>query len=558
MRLLPLCCLLGGPLLLAQEPFRDATDASGIAVSGRVRGVAVCDANGDGHADLFLSVLDGPNHLYLNDGHARFTEAGHRTPLATAGPTHTALWSDLDQDGDEDVVLGNYDGPTRIFRNDGGLSFTDVTPASGIDLTARVVSASLLDYDGDGRLDIYLSCLNAPNRLYRNLGGLAFAEEGAAAGAAQTGLSMGTLAFDYDLDGDPDLYLVHDGHQPNVLLRNDGGAFTDVSTGSGAGVVGDGMGVDAADFDGDGDYDLYVTNLYENFLLENRGDGTFREVGFDARVNDLGMGWGTAWLDYDLDGHPDLYVANETAFTVGGRRFNNLLYRNRGDGSFDPAAPPQAAVNSGRSAYGTATADFNGDGRPDLFVGNSGQPSQLFLNNTVNDHHYAAVAVTVAPGEPTPVGARVTCWAGGRMYRGEVRAGGGYASQHAATVRFGLAAASRIDSLVIDWPSGRKDRYYDLAADHTHYLPHTPEQTTSLPAPIPDRLGLFPNPTTGPLQLSPALEQVRVYDALGRPLFTLDGESREVVLPAHLPAGLYRVVGFRGGKSYSGTTYLRH
>ncbi|THH37869.1 FG-GAP-like repeat-containing protein [Neolewinella litorea] len=543
-----LCCLLLASALAGQDPFRDATAGSGIDVSARVRGVSVCDPNGDGHPDLFLSVLDGPNRLYQNDGHARFTEVGHRTPLANAGPTQFSLWVDLDGDGDQDAVLGQPDLPARLYRNDGG-TFTDLTAGSGLELRARVQAGAVLDYDGDGLPDLFFSCLNAPDRLYRNEGGFLFREVGGDAGAAQSGLGMGCLAFDYDLDGDPDLYLVRDGLQPNTLLRNDGGTFTDVSAASGANVVGDGMGVDAADYDLDGDFDLYVTNLYENFLLENRGDGTFREVGFDARVNDLGMGWGTAWLDYDLDGYPDLYVANETGFTVAGRRYNNILYRNLGNGSFAPAAPPEADISSARSAYGTATADFDGDGRPDLFVGNSGQPSQLFLNTTATAYHWVAFDV------PT-IGARLRCWSGGRMHIGEVRAGGSYASQHEGVVRFGVGAADRVDSLLIDLPGAETLRYYDLAVDRLHRLPDRENTTSILPTAVTGG-GVYPNPTTGHLYLSRAASDLRVFDVLGRLLLVAEGEHRELKLPDHLPPGIYRMTGVRDDRPFSATLYLR-
>ncbi|MBB4080914.1 hypothetical protein GGR28_003553 [Lewinella aquimaris] len=543
--LISFCCLCIGWSLRGQEPFRDATRDAGIEVVARVRGVSVCDPNGDGHPDLFLSVLDGPNRLFQNDGRAHFTEVGHRTPLATAGPTQTTLWADLDQDGDQDVVLGNRDVPSRIFRND-GTTFTDVTPGSGIELDARIQSGVLLDFDGDGRPDIYFTCLGSPNRLYRNLGNLTFVEVGGAAGAAQSGLSMGSLAFDYDLDGDPDLYLVRDGLQTNVLLRNDGGTFTDVSEASGAGVVGDGMGVDAADYDLDGDFDLYITNLYENFLLENQGDGTFREVGFGSRTNDLGMGWGTAFLDFDNDGLPDLYVANETGFTIGGERFNNVLYRNVGDGTFIPAALPTAAINSARSAYGTATADFNGDGLPDLFVGNSGQGSQLFLNATDAGNHWLAVSVVAEVGEPTALGTRITCWVGSQAYVAEVRAGGSFASQHNGTVHFGLGSAARVDSLVLDWPSGRRDRYYDLAADRKYRLPATAGKTTSLPVAFRPSVGVYPNPTSGRLNFTVPLRDVRVYSATGQLINTQAGEHAHFDLPEGTAPGIYHLVGFRG------------
>ena len=549
--LLPLF-LLHATCLSAQEAsFVDASLEAGIDATGRGRGVSVCDYNGDGYPDLFLCFLDGPNLLYRNDGTGHFTETGHGTPLADAGPAMTALWGDFDNDGDQDVLVGNSGEASRLFRNDAG-TFTDITASSGIVLKARVQAGSLLDYDGDGLSDIYLSCLNAPNRLYRNLGNLQFEERGGDAGAAQTGLGMGTLAFDYDRDGDPDLYLVHDGNQANVLLRNDGGTFTDVSEASGTGLIGDGMGVDAADYDGDGDFDLYVTNLYENFLLQNQGDGTFREVAFDAGVNDIGMGWGTAWMDYDNDGRPDLYVANETNFEVGGKRLGNVLYHN-GETTFLSAAAPDAEINSGRSSYGTATADFNGDGRPDLFVANSGQASQLFLNATKNNNGWAAFALRPASGNRDALGALVTVYLPADTLIAELRAGGSFASQHDRTLHFGLGRAGKIDSVQVCWPSGDTTTYFDLEPDRLHILTESAAATTAVTAPAMERIGIHPNPSSGEIYLSTPLRRVRIFDGLGRCVLSLPGPTDHLLLPGGLPSGLYRIIGEGGEAVYTGT-----
>ncbi len=534
----------------AQEPFRDATAESGIVASGRGRGVAVCDVNADGKADLFLCMLDGPNLLYVNEGSGHFKERGSGTPLATGGATMVALWADLDEDGDEDVLIGNQDEPTRLYRNQAG-NFTEVTSVAGIVLTAKVQSGSMLDYDGDGRLDIYLACLNDRNRLYRNLGNLTFREVGEDAGTAIIGLNMQSVALDYDLDGDPDLYVVRDGSQPNVLLRNDGGVFTDVSAASGAGLVGDGMGVEVADYDQDGDFDLYVTNLYENFLLENLGNGTFRERGFDAGVNDLGMGWGTAWIDYDLDGLPDLYLANETGFTVGGRRYNNLLYHNDGY-RFSPAAPTTMVVNSDRSSYGTVTADFNDDGLPDLYVANSGEPGQLFLNTTVNDHHW--IALELFESNRHAIGARADLWVDGNRRSAEVRAGGSFASEHERILRFGLGGYMTVDSAVIRWSDGALTRRYDLEADQSYRIYQGDQHTTPVVEAPAKSFNAYPNPNrTGHLYLGRALESITMVDPTGRSVLSLAGKRDEVEIPISLPAGVYRIIGYTDETRYIAT-----
>ncbi|WP_116107275.1 CRTAC1 family protein [Lewinella sp. IMCC34191] len=526
-----------------QQPFRDATAGSGIDARGRGRGAAVCDVNADGHPDLYLCMLDGPNRLYVNDGAGHFEEM-QAEGLAGNDRSMVSLWADFDNDGDEDVLIGNQDEPTRLYEREGD-GFLDETPTSGINLVAKVQAGSVLDFDGDGKLDIYLTCLNEPNRLYRNLGGLVFSEVAAEAGVAVTGLNMQSLATDYDRDGDPDLYVVRDGSQPNVLLRNDGGRFTDVSMASGADVVGEGMGVDAADYDRDGDLDLYVTNLYDNYLLENLGNGTFRERGFDARVNDLGMGWGTVWLDYDLDGLPDLYVANETGFSVGNRRYNNVLYHNDG-GRFATVRPDTAAFHSSHSSYGAVTADFNGDGRPDLYVANSGQSGQLFLNTADDRNHW--VGFDLYAGDRYAIGASVDVWIDGRRRSGEVRAGGSFASQHERTLRFGLGTSDRVDSLIIHWPGGDIERYQDMAADRRYMIsPGSFRTTAVLDNAI--SLNVYPNPVRdGELHFGQVLHHLRLYDPRGVCVFRLSEPIDRVVLPDGLADGIYYVSGYVAGK----------
>ena len=557
-----LLCLF--PLGLTAQ-FSEAATEWGMTGSQWARGVSVCDYDADGWPDVYLSVLNGPNRLYRNRAGSGFEEVASGAPLAVAGNSMVSLWADFDNDGLPEVLVGNKDTPSRLYRQS-DQQFIDITAGSGIALTAKVQAGSVLDVDQDGLLDIYLACLNGPNRLYRNLGQLRFEEVSTVianpgcSAVDVAGLAMGTLAFDYDLDGDQDLYLVHDGKQPNVLLRNEGGCFTDVSVASGTGVVGDGMGVDAADYDHDGDFDLYITNLYENFLLENLGNGTFREVGFDASVNDLGMGWGTAWLDYDSDGHPDLYVANETGFTVGGRQYNNLLYYNNGMGAFIPAAPPSAAINSDRSSYGAATADFDGDGRPDLVLANNAQPTELFINQTPSGS-YLQLDLVGTSGNREAIGSRVQLYTAQRRQTAEVRAGGSFASQHGRTLHFGLGAVDRIDSVVVYWPQGARTTYTNLVINRRYQIVEgeAPTETnlavlttpTNRPEVLP--LGVYPNPSQGQVYFGRPVEGLRLYDALGRQLIRIDQATDRLKLPPQLPPGAYRLTGWIAGQHHATT-----
>jgi predicted nucleotidyltransferase len=299
--------------------------------------------------------------------------------------------------------------------------FVDVTEQAGLNwqhrsggpekwhiLEAKGGGAAFLDYDGDGYLDIYLvngSSLEEAgegpprrNALYRNLGNGSFSEVTTAAGVGDTGWGMGSVAADYDNDGDTDLYITNYG--PNRLYRNEGnGRFTDVTLDAGVGDPQWSTGAAFGDYDLDGDLDLYVAN-YVDFdpdlprqdrpfcqwksvnvfcgprslrgaadrLYRNEGNGRFADVTLSAGVEDRHKYYGFAVLfgDYNLDGWPDLFIANDST--------PNLLYRNEGNGNFrDVSLEAGVAYNSageGQAGMGAAFGDYDGDGFPDLFVTN--------------------------------------------------------------------------------------------------------------------------------------------------------------------------------------------
>ncbi len=211
----------------------------------------------------------------------------------------------------------------------------------------------------------------------------------------------GAGLVDIDGDGDLDLYLVQAHGDVNRLLRNDGGHFTDMTTSSGVGDAGYGMGLAVGDYDNDGDNDLYITNVGPNVLLRNNGDSTFSDVSTDAGVGDPGWGAGTVFADLDRDGDLDLYAANYLVwspdlsldcYTPRGildycspENFlapaRDLLYRNNGDGTFTDMA--EAAGIGGRlgTGLGVLANDYTGDGLIDIFVANDGMPDQLWKND---------------------------------------------------------------------------------------------------------------------------------------------------------------------------------
>lgn len=530
-----LSALAGAPLS-GQTLFSDVSPAAGLPTRAGGENISVVDYDNDGWEDIYVGFTTGSNELWRNNGDGTFTEvaATANLQLGPATRTKAAVWGDFDNDGDADLYAGNLDAADQLLQNNGDGTFTDITAAAGLGQTGHPLSVNLTDYDRDGWLDIYVTNFLLENILYRNNGDGTFTDVTEAAGVPDDDKSMGTLFFDYDLDGDADLYLVHDGFAPNILYRNnDDGTFTDVSVASGTNTESFGMGVDAADLNGDGWPDLYITNLYQNYLLYNDGDGTFTEYSTFAGVGDNGMGWGTTLLDYDDDGHVDIYACNDFGFSS----FPNVLYRNDGNGAFLPQETSVVA-NTGKS-YGTATLDFDHDGRPDLAVTNRGAQEhwQLFRNEQTSGNRLV-FHLTGTDSNRAAIGAVLTFTDDrGRTHTDEIHAGHGWTSQNSKDLHFGLNDAAGLVAGEITWPSGLRqplpaldaNGYYSVVEGTAPALVRAlPTGTTSTgdqsTATTPSVL-LYPNPaspfawvstTTGEL-----IRHVDILSVSGRTLLTV-------------------------------------
>lgn len=402
--------------------FVDATTWSGLGASVPscrpdaerpyfVTGQAWGDADGDGISDLYLTSQCGPSTLLTGLGNGQFRPSPATDRVALSGrQAGGAVFADVDGDGRSDLLVLTYDGPV-LFHNDRGRDFQDVTASAGLRAVrgAHPVSAALADYDGDGRLDIFIAnygcvrCVPGPrdevrSQLYHNRGHGRFVDvSGLLGGDGPKGFSFVGGWGDFDDDGDPDLYVTNDVRgarslHGNALYRNDGRGcggwcFTDVSRRSGAGVRADAMGLAVADFDGDGALDIFVTNSGSAYtpltgpsiLLANRGDGRFDDVTVAADAAVDAMGWGAAALDADGDGWTDLYVALGTdPASQGPWATTNRLLLNTGHGRFVDATTRSGAADTADS-FGAAVGDANGDGQADVVVGDYTMGYRLFL-----------------------------------------------------------------------------------------------------------------------------------------------------------------------------------
>jgi enediyne biosynthesis protein E4 len=494
-------------------------------------GVALFDFDNDGDLDVYLvqghplgTAATDPSlrgRLYRNDLEVRadgtrtlhFTDVTAQSGINATGFGFGVATGDVDNDGFVDLYLTNFGG-SQLYRNNGNGTFADITAQSG---TANQpgfgVSAAFLDYDRDGALDLYVGnnvnypgldketvCPNPAgardycppqiygglrDRLYHNDGKGHFTDVTA---KALIGLkpapALGVSTADFDGDGWIDIYVANDGDDNMLWLNQKNGTFREVALTSGAAVTAEGkaeasMGVDAGDYDNDGDEDLVMTELTsQGFnLYVNDGAARFRDQG---AVSGLGpastpyTGWGTALFDYDNDGWLDTFSANGTIITLEGHekmRFpydqHRLLFRNLGNGRFeDVTARAGASFALSESGRGAAFGDIDNDGDIDILVGNDAGPARLLINNVGNQKHWAGLRLL---GDKTPrdmLGARVgvTDASGKTLWR-RVRSDGSYASANDPRVLVGLGTSETRPRVQVRWPDGRSEQWSDVAID---------------------------------------------------------------------------------------------
>jgi hypothetical protein len=435
--------------------FTEVGVAAGVANAGNSRGCAWGDADGDGDPDLFVTNVGGTTALYRNDG-TTFANRATAWGLALAGDTEGAAWCDYDKDGDLDLFVSAI-GASRLMQNrradNGDSVFVDVTAASGLSRTAEGRSCAWTDANRDGLADLYLTDLAGQAALFSGDGDGTFTDVTAATGAGFAGTSMSVAWCDYDRDGDDDFYVTgYD--QPSRLFRNllrDTGTlgFADATAEAGVPAGISGFAAEWADFDGDGQQDLYVTSAGgSNILYRNRGDGTFEDVTLLRNVGSAYYSTVGAFADVENDGDLDLFVGSLAQSGLAGE---NRLALNVG-GQFTAAAAMATAATTRAAAW----ADYDRDGDLDLYVSLGGaQANQLWRNEATNPNRLE-IALLGRASNRDGFGATVRVRTGPRVQHRVVSGGTGFGSQHSIPVECGLGGGTSADSVVVDWPSGRR------------------------------------------------------------------------------------------------------
>jgi hypothetical protein len=496
---------LGNPI------FTKVLNSPVVSTPGDARSVNWVDIDNDLDLDLFIS--NGPqaganNLLFKNDGAGIFTAVTNDPIVQDGKPSDGATWADFDNDGDLDCFVANWYGVSNLlYKNKGDGSFEQITTGNLVNDGGFSETASWGDYDPDGWLDLYVtnSGGNLRNFLYRNLQDGTFQKISVGNPVTDAQVSRSANWTDFNSDGKPDLFVTNEQNQHENLYRNNGdGTFSKLSGGVLVTAGGKTMSSSWADYDNDGDLDVFLANDQgNNALFRNESNEMFIQITDGPVVTSGGNSFGSQWADVDNDGDLDLFVTN----AFGGGPWQNFLYLNNGDGSFTQDFTEAPVLDEGWS-YGSAFGDWDRDGDLDLAVANcwnGSQTNSLYENQSAtNGNHWLQINLRGTFSNRSAIGAKVWVTA---LINGvevtqlrEISAQSGYCGQNQLTAHFGLADADSV-ILRVQWPSGLEEILGNLTVNR--FLQIIEGQgivSTSQPpssGPASRTLELQPNPSTG-------------------------------------------------------------
>jgi enediyne biosynthesis protein E4 len=507
---------------------------AGYTALGAAAAVADFDGDGFDDVFTTDSAAKGKNRLYRNNGNFTFTDVAESAGIANGNDdtnaTADAVWFDFNNDGRPDLYLVRF-GRSLLYQNMGGGKFKEITKPAGLDRYANAITAIAFDYDHDGWLDLFVGSYFQPINLfnpntprffpesfetaqngggvtvYRNNHNGTFTDLTKQAGLAQSGWTLDLGHGDADNDGWDDLYVACDFGTDHFFRNKGNGAFEDITEKAIGIDTKKGMNVDWGDYDNDGLLDIYVTNITDdymregNFMWHNNGNLTFSDVSRETATYDTGWGWGAKFFDYDNDGWQDLYVVNGWVSagkdsyvpdifamvtqpgidfadarnwpamgnkSLSGYQKKRLFHNDKGHIFKDEA--PRHGMDSTLDGRGVAVADFDNDGRLDLFISNASAEPKLYHNQMPAGPHWIQFQLQGTKSNRSAIGAQVRITAGGKTYLSFVNGGNGFAGQSMLRVHFGLGKETAIEKAEIRWPSGLKETYTGLGVDKLHKI----------------------------------------------------------------------------------------
>lgn len=543
-------------------------------------GVAIGDVSGDGKPDIFLLNGVKGNKLFVQTTNFRFDDATTR-----AGLTGTEAWGagaamvDIDNDGDLDIYVANYDAPNQLHINDGHGVFTEQADKFGLAIHDASLMPTFCDYDRDGHVDLYLitnqlfdpngrparppyhvedskpvilpeyqkyyaiierpngkyeaDLCGRPDRLMRNNGNGTFTDVTDQAGIDAKGFGLSAAWFDYDEDGWPDLYVANDYTDPDHLYRNNGdGTFAEVTADTVPYTAWFSMGTDVADINNDGRFDLFTTDMsatthykakvamgdmdkripmiahlwppqhMRNCLFVNSGTNRFLEVAYMAGIASTDWTWGVRTSDFDNDGKVDVVIANGAARNFNNsdiaispqmlighhaweyyenmpiQREQNLAFQNAGDLRFKNVSKAWGFDHESVSSA-VAQGDFDGDGNLDLVVVNFEDPVSIYRNRASAGHRIT-VRLNGTKSNRFGLGAVVRIKSASGDQVRQMTTTTGFLSSSEPVIHFGLGDDTAISALTVEWPSGHRQMFTDLVADHAFVITE-PSSTPPMP-----------------------------------------------------------------------------
>jgi len=492
-------------------------------------GCVFFDFDQDGWEDLYITGGKEVDVLYRNNGNGGF-ELVQDAGLSITEDFYTTGVSsgDINNDGYRDLFITTWSeadvvGAVQrnlLFLNNKGKGFVEIGESAGITIPSFSMGAVMLDYNNDTFLDIYVinyienskiphdengnvvfdhDCY--PNQFYENNGDGTFTEKAVELGLGDSGCALAAMPTDVDLDHDADIYLANDFGafiKPNAIFQNNDpqASFTKVGQGSGLDLGVFAMGIASGDFDKDGDFDYYISNLGRNVLLKNEGNQKYTDVSTYAGTENkysldgnaatfLSTSWGTAFLDVNNDTWPDLFVANGYIFSNApyqtGSYDPNKLYINQGDTTFDDVSA-SAGIDDPNVARGMAYCDFDQDGDLDIFTVVQGKSPQVgstnhsnFFVNRLNPNQSATTNWVQFKLEGTninsdAIGAKVIISVNGEQLMQEIHGQGSHGSQHSLVAHFGLAEHTTIDEVKVIWSKLHTQTFTNLEINQRHTL----------------------------------------------------------------------------------------
>lgn len=451
-------------------------------------GISLVDFNGDGIDDLTFCHHQGTIYAYAGDGAGGFSAVNLGIENGNAD-AKSVSWVDLDNDGDQDCFITNRLAPNRLFRNLGDGMFEDISASSGLNMEDRKsYGASFADFDGDGDLDLFVANYNAAmtemlNELYTNNGDGTFTEVTFEAGFGED-IKQSFLGEWTDLneDGLLDLYVIRDRHAYlNMYYENQGdGTFVNTAADHGLDASLNAMCSGIGDYNRDGTMDVFVTGLQnENLLLTNDGTGNFADLGSDA-FDIWATCWAGNWVDWDNDGWLELHVATGTsmytdypAILTSVEQIPDSMFAYN-DGEWSAIEGTGLPAEHG---FAVGVTDLNGDGFQDLVSNPIGETASIYLA-TPNDNGYLRVLGEGVQSNRDAIGVKYRLFIDGEVQYRMSKSGEGYLTQGSRWQHFGLGSAAAADSLVVTWPTGSTQVFYDVPVNSSIVINEASEEWT--------------------------------------------------------------------------------